>query len=212
MTNRTTVCALALCTPLALATTANAQGWTWSYGTDFTSDYIDSGVSQSDGFAIQPWAEVENNGFYLGFWGSNVDLGTADKWQYDLYTGYRGQAGGNFAYDLGLVRKAYDNSGYAHGEAAVGLTYTFDNDMFVKGYAAYDWDNENVNRYLQAGYDFGDRWHTSARYGVDDGADSDYYWDVGAAYAFNETMSFDLRYHGRDGSDEGVVGVLKFAF
>ncbi len=212
MNYRTSICAAALCAPFALATGAAAQGWNWSYGADMTSDYIESGVSKSDGFAIQPWVEVENSGFYLGAWGSNVDLGTDDKWQYDLYTGYRSNVGQNFAYDLGLVRKSYDDTGYDRSEAAVGLTYTFDNAMYVKGYAAYDWTNKNYNRYAQVGYDIGDRWRTSARYGVDDGAESEYYWDVGAEYAFTDNISFDMRYHGRDGNDEGVVGMLKFAF
>lgn len=213
MTNRTAAAALALCAPLALATTASAQGWNWSYGVDMTSNYIYSGESQSKGgFAIQPWAEVENNGFYLGFWGSNVDFGDEDKWEVDLFTGYRSQVGGNFDYDVGLVRYAYDKSGYSYSEATVGLQYTFDNDMFVKGYAAYDWENKNTNRYLQAGYNFGDRWHTSARYGVDDSASTKYYWDAGAEYAFNDNISLDVRYHGRDGKDEGLVGMVKFAF
>ncbi|MEC8197422.1 MAG: hypothetical protein VX228_14205 [Pseudomonadota bacterium] len=52
-------------TPIC-ATGATAQGWNWSYGADMTSDYIDSGVSQSDGFAIQPLGEVENSGIYCG--------------------------------------------------------------------------------------------------------------------------------------------------
>ncbi len=84
MNYRTPIWAAALCATLAFASGAAAQGWNWSYGTDMTSDYIDSGVSKSDGFAIQPWVEVENSGFYFGAWGSNVDFGTADKWQYNL--------------------------------------------------------------------------------------------------------------------------------
>ena len=79
MNYRATACAIAFCAPFAAASTAAASDWNWSYGADMTSNYIYSGESQSDGFAIQPWAEVENNGFYVGFWGSNVDFGDADS-------------------------------------------------------------------------------------------------------------------------------------
>ncbi len=209
---RLSACAVALCTPFAVATSAAAQGFNWTYGVDMTSDYISSGESQSDGFAIQPWAEVENNGFYLGVWGSNVDFGDDDKWEYDLLAGYRADVTNNFSYDVGLARYAYDSSNYSNSEATLGLTYTFDNAAYVTGFVGYDWENENVNRSVEAGYAFNSRISSSATYGVDDGAGTDYYWDVGGTYAFNDTIALDARYHGRDGDDEGLVATLKFAF
>lgn len=216
-----TVAIAALCTPL-IAGTASAQDWSWSYGVDMTSDYIWAGQSQTDGdFAIQPWVTVENNGFYLSFWASNVDFGDDDNWELDLFAGYYGDINDNLSYDVGLARYAYDSSYYANSEVYGSMTYAFDNSIALTGYVAYDWENENSQYYVKAAYDITDKWNVSARYGQAESADTDYYWDAGVGYAFNEMVSADVRYHGTDGTDStsgnpiddaGWVASVSFAF
>ncbi len=186
---------------------------TWSYGIDMTSNYIWAGETQSDGnFAIQPWVEVETNGFYLGFWGSSVDFGDADDWELDLYLGYRRDVTDNFSYDLSLARYAYDDSGYASSEAIASGTYAWDNGVSLEGMVAYDWENSDSQYSVTLGYDVNDRFNLSGRFGQADGADTDYYWDVGMTYAFTDTVYGDLRYHGSDLEDEGVVAMIGVAF
>ncbi|MGR3714012.1 MAG: TorF family putative porin [Shimia sp.] len=217
----TTAAIAALCTPL-VAGTASAQDWTWSYGADMTSNYIWAGQTQSDGgFAFQPWVTLENNGFYVTFWGSTVDYGAGDpdNWELDLYAGYYGDINENLSYDVGLARYAYDSSYYANSEVYGSLTYAFDNSIALTGYVAYDWENENTQYYVKAAYDINDKISVSARYGEAESADTDYFWDIGGSYAFNDTISMDLRYHGTDGmvggsviEDEGLVAMISVAF
>ena len=72
-----------------------------SWGADFTSNYVFDGLTQSNsGFAFQPWAEVENRGYYAGVWASNVDLGT-DNWEIDLLLGYRKTHENGLFWDVG---------------------------------------------------------------------------------------------------------------
>lgn len=94
---------------------ASAQAQTLSFGVTLTSDYISRGATQTNfGAALQPWIEYETNGFYLGAWASNVDLGP-DNVELDLYGGYRWSQG-DLSLDVGYARYLYDSTGDAGGE------------------------------------------------------------------------------------------------
>src|SRR5438270_871845 len=51
---------------------APTHTWDLLFGITATSRYISRGLSQTTGAAIQPWAELDINSFYLGYWASNV--------------------------------------------------------------------------------------------------------------------------------------------
>jgi uncharacterized protein (TIGR02001 family) len=60
-------------------------------GAALTSDCVSSGVTNSDNRPVfQPYVEAEFGSFYAGIRASNVDVGDDDRFEIDLYVGWRG--------------------------------------------------------------------------------------------------------------------------
>lgn len=77
-----------------------------------TSDYRFRGVSQSAGDpAIQGGITVSHaSGFYVGTWGSSIDLGsTYGHTEVDLFGGWTGEVASGLTADVGLLYYAYPN-------------------------------------------------------------------------------------------------------
>ncbi len=96
----------------------------------FTTNYMFRGVSQTnDNPAIQGGLDyVHPLGFYLGVWGSNVDLGIGTSVEIDYKGGYA-QTFGDFKIDVGALYYSYPgwndvpkNPGYF--ETHLGVFYT----------------------------------------------------------------------------------------
>lgn len=205
---------LLVCAPLALGTAASAEGLTWSYGVDFTSNYISNGVSETDGGpAIQPWVEASIGNFYFGTWMSNVDFGAGDNnsWETDLFLGYRDAISDQLSYDLGYARYFYDASGDDGGEIIGNLTYSPVSNLDLTARVAYNPDSENWNYSAAANYGITDVLSVAGQYGHSEFWDHDY-WVVGGSYAFSNTMAANVAYHGSGTKDEGLVATLSFAF
>lgn len=84
-----------------------------------TSDYRFRGVSQSAGdIAIQGGVTVSHaSGFYVGTWGSSIDLGdTYGSTELDLFGGWTGAVSSGLTLDAGLLYYAYPNGHVGHAE------------------------------------------------------------------------------------------------
>lgn len=77
-----------------------------------TSDYRFRGVSQSGGdIAIQGGITVSHaSGFYVGTWGSSIDLGSLyGSTELDIFGGWTGEVSSGVTTDIGLLYYAYPN-------------------------------------------------------------------------------------------------------
>lgn len=180
-------------------------------GITATSDYVSNGVSQTDGKgALQAYLEYTGNGFYLGSWMSNVEIGD-DRLEVDLYAGYRHRFANGLFLDLGYARYLYNASGDCCGELKLTAVYPlFDNTLGLEAYGAYDPESHGSNLRVTAAYEVTGQLGLSAAFGrtsLNDNA----YWDAGGSFAFNDTVSADLRYYGAQSGDAGLVFALSFA-
>ncbi|MGR3714013.1 MAG: TorF family putative porin [Shimia sp.] len=211
---RTSAAIAALVAPMIAAGGASAQGFTWNYGVDFTTNYISDGVSQSDGSAaIQPWVEAAFGNFYVGTWMSNVDFGVGDEnvWETDLYFGYRNSINDALSYDVGYTRYFYDATGNDMGEIIGQLTYSPVSTLDLTARVAYDHENENWNYRGEVGFAVTDAIALDAAYGHSDFYDHKY-WAVGGSYAISDATAARISYNGSDTEDEGWAAMLSFAF
>lgn len=196
------------------ATAARAQDVTVYGGVTVTSNYVFRGVTFSDdGPAVQPYVEVEVNGFYAGLWGSNVDFGPGgtDNFEVDYYIGYRGETQGGFSYDLNYDRFTFDDTGDCCGEFNVVLGYPVGDKVGLSAVFAYDPEAETLASAVGASYAINDAVSVSGSYGYDE-ALSHNYWDLGVNYAVNDTTSLDLRYYETTDTDALLVAGVSFDF
>ena len=116
----------------AMAQTAAAEpDYTLSYNVGVTSDYRFRGISQTSfNPALQGGVDfTHKSGFYLGAWGSNVKWiknagATNGSIEIDLYGGYKGAIGKDFAYDLGLISYLYPRNNIANVSGFVNADTT----------------------------------------------------------------------------------------
>jgi len=120
------------------------------------TDYNFRGISQTDRKpAIQGGAELQiyNNMFYLGVYGSSVDLATRPDAEIDFYAGVRPKFG-DLAFDFGVWQYYYPSEKQLIDAAGVFWTpkntdftevygkvsYTFAESLTVGGNVFYAWD------------------------------------------------------------------------
>ncbi|MGZ3383031.1 MAG: TorF family putative porin [Isosphaeraceae bacterium] len=124
---------------------------------DLTTDYVFRGFSQTDeNPAIQGELDLTYNMFYLGFWGSSLNMGTAPtgnpavfediaNLETDWYGGIRPTWNG-FTFDIGDIYYAYPNSlGSAHvpyNEVKTGVSRSFFDSKLALSLTNY-WSNNN---------------------------------------------------------------------
>lgn len=134
---------LAACTGLAQAE--------FSANVALTTDYVWRGISQTnEDPAIQGGFDFSaKNGVYLGVWGSNVDFGSVEHMELDLYGGWAGEFNG-LGLDVGVIRYGYfdDANDIDFTEFYVGASY---GPFSAK--VSNDFDNDNL--YYEAGLKFG---------------------------------------------------------
>lgn len=223
----TAASALALSLPLtALATgAARAQDGDIAFNAAVTTDYVYRGVSQSsEDFAVSGGVDFTTGPAYFGAWASTVDFGEDTKAEIDLYGGFRPTVGA-FTLDVGVIGYFYvdqpHNADYDFveakvaasttvGPATVGAQYFYSPDFFGA---------EDEAHYLQADVSVApmEKLTVSASVGKQWlESDFDYVnWNVGATWAFSDTLVGDVRYHDTDEHDFGdiydsrVVATLK---
>lgn len=192
------------------------------------TDYVFRGVSQSGRKAqIYGGADLTHDRLYAGAWLSNVDLHHGATAEYDLYAGFRPQAG-PVALDLGLTYYGYADKpagadeAYSEfraagsvplGKATLGAAAAYSPEFrFGRGQATYveingsTWLNDRVQVSGALG-------HQSVT-----GPASYATWNLGVGYVLTPRLGFDLRYWdtdehglGRDYGSKVVLGV-KAAF
>lgn len=149
-----------------LASPALAQDVTYSAGVAVTSNYVSNGVTQTqDGPAVQPYLEVALGGFYAGTWMSNVDFGTGDSVEIDLYLGYRTKLADLVFLDLGYARYFYDDSGDCCGEFKLSALVPVGDDFGLQAYFAYDPENDKLNTRATLAYEVSEQFALSGTYG-----------------------------------------------
>lgn len=190
----------------ALSSMAGAQELSLSYGVTATSRYVASGIAQSSGSAIQPWAEVGYGGLYAGLWASNVSRSvTGAAVEVDLSLGYRG-AVGKLEYDIGYARYYYTGPfNNCCGQFILDLS-TAPNDSAELGLRmAYDPDAGATDARLSADFSVADKFTMGAEVGtVTNGGQN--YWSVGGSYSLTDKISVGARWH--DSSKSKGVAVL----
>ena len=221
---------LAAASALALtAGVAQAQeGPKLSYNLGVASDYVFRGVSQTqEDPEVFGGVDLTAGQFYAGTWASNVDFGDKTDAEVDLYAGYKPTVGAA-TLDLGVIYYGYlgapKGSDYGNfefkaaasipaGKGALGAAVFYSPDSFGAA-------DEAVYYELNGSYPVVDKWSVSAAVGRQTYKGSGDYttWNVGAAYAINDRLTLDLRYHDTDehafGKIYGSRGVvsLKAAF
>jgi len=109
-----------------LAASGAASALEISGNVALTTDYVWRGISQTDGSpAIQGGFDADlGNGLYAGVWGSNVDFGTGESMELDIYAGWATEISG-VGVDLGVLHYAYptSDSDTDFTELYVGLSY-----------------------------------------------------------------------------------------
>jgi len=152
MKSRTTKLTLAIST-LLLGTsfsTVHAED-SVSANVSLATDYVWRGISQtSENPAISggfDWAINDN--WYAGTWASNVDFGSVENIELDLYGGWATELDSGVSVDLGLIQYLFfDDANDADAlELYAGLGYNG-----LSGKVSYDPDNENT--YIEAGYEY----------------------------------------------------------
>jgi uncharacterized protein (TIGR02001 family) len=211
---------------MVTASAASAQEAQVAWNAGVVSDYIYRGFSQTgEDPAIQGGVDVTYGSFYGGAWASSVDFGDDTDAEFDLYGGYRTEAGG-FALDFGVIAYMYINppsgseynfvelkaaASRAIGPATLGAAVYYSPDF-------YGADEQATYVEANAAYAIGSRWTLSGAVGHQslDVGDDYVTWNAGAAFALTDNIAVDVRYHDTDVdgplSDDRVVAGLKFSF
>lgn len=188
------------------AAPALAQDFSPSFNVGAATDYVWRGVSQTDenpqlsaGVDTTLW-----NLGYAGAWISNVDFNNGTDAELDLYAGIKPQVG-PVTLDLGVIYYGYINrpsgpdqnfvelkaaGSLPLGPATLGAAVFYSDDFFGEtGQATYVELNGSIpvaQKISVSG--------AVGRQNVD--YDGDYTtWNLGAGYALNDVVGFDLRYH-----------------
>lgn len=172
-----------------------------------TSEYIYRGLAKSDGDpAIQLGLDyAHDSGFFVGAWGSTIDLGgPTNQRDYELnfYAGYHYTFQAPFSAAVSLLRYTYPGqSGYRdydYNELLLNATW-LEHYSIELGYTD-DLNGQNVSSHhweLQGDWPVDNAWVIGATLGRNDlseaGASDYYYWDVGASARFSRVV-VDLRW------------------
>jgi uncharacterized protein (TIGR02001 family) len=206
----------ALKTSLLAATAALAFGGaaladdapTVAFNIGAASDYVFRGISQTDGGAqVFGGADVSYGKAYAGTWLSNVDFNNGTTMEYDIYGGFKPQAG-PVALDIGVVYYGYANKPSGADEAyweakvagsvpvgkgSIGAAVYYSPEFpFKTGEATY--------YELNGSAPINDKFSVSGAVGHQSVVGpADYNtWNLGVGYALTSKVGLDLRYWDTD--------------
>ncbi len=163
-----------------------------------STEYVWRGVSQSlEDPAISgglDWAPNDN--WYLGTWGSNVDFGSVEHLELDLYGGWTTELSNGLGIDIGFIQYMYfdDSNDIDFLELNAGLSHSG-----FSGTVSYDPDSKWTYLDFAYAYELSNGIGLSAHignYDLDDLGDyTDYSIGASASYA---GLDFGLTYHDTD--------------
>ncbi|MGB5164074.1 MAG: TorF family putative porin [Woeseiaceae bacterium] len=177
-----------------------------------TSDYVKRGVSQSDGDpSIQLSGDLSfDNGFYIGAWGSSVDIQNGPSRKRDVeinyYLGYAMDISSTWQMSVGAVAYTYPgqtgNVDYNYEEYSLGAS--FDDRMWLEfAYSPdlYNTGQSSTNIDVFAEWPIDGIWSLGAgagRYDTSDLTGRAYsYWQLGATASLS-WADIDFRFHDTD--------------
>lgn len=201
---------------LGLSTSgAFAQELSFSYGVDFTSNYISKGSTQSeDRAAVQPYIEAAYGLFYGGLWASNARFGGATDIEYDVYAGVT-PSWNNVDFDIGFARYFYRDDNTNYGEAYIKTDWaasdrvTLGLDYYREVYADQDWLYLNAEL-AELPWDLNLSGGVGTDLGSYDLSSDKYAMDIGLSRDLNANASADLRVYGSNHDDEKIVFTVSF--
>lgn len=202
--------ALALLIP---ATAATAQDLTISGSVTAATRYVFRAVSFSGNTpVVQPYLELNLNGFYLATWTSNVNFGPGDPTdrEIDVYIGYRGETPGGLSYAVNYSRYTYDDL-RDNGEFNLNLDYALNDRFGVAADFAYDPVAKTLAAGVGASFAVTDKLTLSADFGNEELL-SHLYWDAGATFSLTDTLGADVRYYDTDDAEPFVAASLTYSF
>ena len=177
-----------------------------------TTDYVRRGVTQSGGNpALQLGAEINfDSGFYLGAWGSTIDISNGPTRQRDqevnYYAGYVLSATDSLRFSAAVIAYVYPGqTGYVdYNYEEYSLTGNFDDRVWLE-YAyspdLYNTGHSSTNIDLYAEWPINSDWAVGAGVGQYDTSDltgkSYQYWQLGITKSFR-WVDVDLRFHDTD--------------
>lgn len=165
-----------------------------AFGVAITSDYISSGITQTDhGPAIQGYVEPRYGIFYAGVWASNVKFDGESDVEVDFYAGIRPEYD-IFSFDFGYLHWRYlsdpTNGGHFYGIVEAAVT----DSLTVGGEVNFSHTDSSI--YVEANADL----LLHENFGVSGaighvGGDVPYAtWNAGVYYLINDFATLDLRY------------------
>ncbi|WP_102227248.1 TorF family putative porin [Acidimangrovimonas sediminis] len=195
---------------LALATMAGTADADTFAGVALTSNYVGGGRTQTeDKPALQTYIEQGfASGLYIGAWASNVDFGTNDTVELDLYGGYRGEIG-QLSYDINYYRYLYDGDlGNCCGDAFVKVMHPVFGP--VSGGIEVSSNLEDYVMYKPLlGIDLGHGFALAAEYQFGD-VDNETYWKAGLSKSFDNGTSVRVEYSDRSDDESILFFTLSF--
>jgi len=213
--------------PVAVGTASIASDITVSANMTIASRYIWRGQEQNDNKspALQGGVDFGYQGFYLSFWGSNIDY-DGQTMELDIYGGYAGEFSGigyNLGYIVYLSNDIPDEYEDIGKEFYLGLSKEFGN-YSVGGTFSYNPDGVNedgddgvyniqLDASAQTMYDV----TVSGSFGLSDGVSSDdYYFATGVSKTFGK-FDVGLTYTGYysdelDDTTDYIVGSISTSF
>jgi uncharacterized protein (TIGR02001 family) len=134
-----------------------------SIGADVVSDYIWRGQARNEDGALQPWAQLDVDGFLVKLWGSlDIDKEPNDaQWEFtefDLTGAYKIPIG-DYSLDVGAIYYDYPNTDVANTFEVFG-TFTFDGVVLTPYVSLYYDLDEIEGFYLRAGGSYGQKLET----------------------------------------------------
>jgi len=201
------------------------------------SDYLFRGISYTDNKpAFQPFIEFTYGIAYLDFWGSNVDNGSGDPFELDIYAGIR-PVTGPVSWDIGVLYYTnpdsplgFSNTDVVEFKVGASVSPIKNLTLGVTGYIMPDQRNSSLTETVEGlvsyelpqfaiftptfsggvGYTTADAANTFAP-----GRDSYTYWNVGLKLAV-EKYFMDFRYWDTDlgnvTSNHGIDGIADGRF
>ena len=179
-----------------------------------TTDYVKRGVTQSDGDpALQLGVEINfENGFFLGAWGSTVDIYRAPDVQRDLevnyYAGYDLDVSESWRLFARMVAYAYpgQTGGFDYDYEEYSIGASFDDRVWLEvawSPDLYHTDRSTSNVDLYAEWPLNSIWAIGGGAGYYDTSSLTgrgyAYWQLGVTAAWSRA-SIDLRVHDTDQS------------
>jgi len=174
-----------------------------------TTDYVKRGVSQSDSDpALQLAFDLDfDSGFYLGAWGSTVDIGSGPGRQRDqevnYYVGFNAAVSDRWTFGTNVVAYTYpgmeghvdyDYIEYAltaNYDDTLWIEYAYSPDLFSTGYDTHNYEVHAERALFSAWLLDGGVGY----YDVSQLSGNGYgYWELGLSHPVNQ-FEFDLRYH-----------------